>query len=107
MSLDLDIYLSKIFPTLPSNEISEICSNEPLIRSWCRNEQFWQNLTLQYYPEAGIKPATLSWFEFYIETFKFANAIRHVYPRASPKPTQMSYAKYYQLLSQAKNTRRY
>ena len=99
MSLTLDTYLSKIIPALPINEIQELCQTKPIIRSWCRNEPYWQDLTLKYYPDAGLKPTRMPWFDFYIESYKYANLIMHVYPNAQQKPKNLTYAQYAKLLN--------
>ena len=107
MSITLDTYLSQFLPALPMNEIYELCQTEPRIRSICRDESYWQNLISTYYPEAGIKPNTMSWFEFYIQTYKYANALLNVFPNSPPNPKLTTYYNYYQLLSEPINTRRY
>lgn len=102
MNLTLETLIYQLSPQLSLKELRSLCQTTPELRQHCRNDRLWETRITLDFPQAGTKPANLSWFEFYIATDKSIKLINHQYPKAPQKPNGMSYIQYYQLLERAK-----
>ena len=105
MSFDLETLIYEIVPQLSLPELRELCQTSPSVRQLCQNDRLWETRLNKDFPQAGLQPADLTWFEFYILTYKYNNLIRKQYRNAPPKPSNLSYESYYNLLERAKMLR--
>lgn len=97
MNITSDVLINQLIPLLKSSDIKKLCLVNPNMRKLCQNERLWENLSRQHF-NSNVKPNTISWFEFYVQSYKSRDLILKKYPDSPTKPDKLSYFEYYNLL---------
>ena len=101
MDITSNIFINEIIPLLSFNQIEQLCQTDRSIRNICQDEKLWEILFNRDFPGSGSLPSDLSWFQFYLESYKYRQFINQNYPIVPSKPDGISWYDYAKLLNRS------